>query len=83
MLRELQSKLEFPQGATGNETAARASGTPPLATAVARQRETDLIMEALVREYLNGTPRAETESGRKRTLGVHRVPYAQGQKRNE
>ena len=56
MLHELQSKLEFPHGATGNETAARASDAPSLATAAARQRETDLIMEALVREYLNGTP---------------------------
>jgi hypothetical protein len=52
MLHELQRKLEFRHGATGNETAARASE----ATAAARQRETDLIMEALVREYLNGTP---------------------------
>jgi hypothetical protein len=66
MLHELQSKLEFRRGATGNETAARASDTPSLATAAARQRETDLIMEALVREYLNGTPvqkLSQAESG--------------------
>ena len=83
MQHEIQTKPEFPYGAAGNEAAGRASDRRPPAIAAARERETDLIMEALVREYLNGTPRAETESGRKRTLGVHRVPHVRDQNRNE
>jgi hypothetical protein len=50
-----KASSNFLMAPQGNETAARAPDTPSLATAAARQREADLIMEALVREYLNGT----------------------------
>lgn len=63
MRHEFQTKPEFPYGGTGNEAAGRASHSPPPTTAAATQLETDLIMEALVREYLNGA-HVGTESGR-------------------
>jgi hypothetical protein len=50
MLREFQTKLEFPNGVAANDAA---GGDSSPAIAAARQRETYRIMEALVREYLN------------------------------
>jgi hypothetical protein len=57
MLHECQTRLEFPYDAAANDAAAKASEGRVLAAAAARQRETDLIMEALLREYLNSPQR--------------------------
>jgi hypothetical protein len=57
MLHGSQIKHEFPQGAKGTDVAGRIPDNPSSAVISAaprqRQRETDMIMEALVREYLS------------------------------
>jgi len=57
MLPEFQTKPECPYGTTGNEAVGKASDSPPPASDAVRQQETDLIMEALVREYWDSRSR--------------------------
>lgn len=58
MVGAFQTKLEVPHGIAGAETAARAANDSSLATRPP-QRETDLIMEALLREYLHNSPKMQ------------------------
>jgi hypothetical protein len=52
MLNALPTRLEYPYVTTAKQPAAIASEGRSFAVGAARQRETDLIMEALVREYM-------------------------------
>jgi hypothetical protein len=54
MLHDLKTKREFRVDVRGNEVAVRTADKPSPATAATWQREPDLIMEALLREYLTG-----------------------------
>jgi hypothetical protein len=58
MLHGFQTKQNLQYGAKGNEVATSVPDSPSPAVAAPgqRQRETDLIMESLLREYLNSTP---------------------------
>jgi hypothetical protein len=58
MLSGPKTELERACCATDNEAVARVSARPSLATRAVRQREADLIMEALVREYMSGPPQS-------------------------
>lgn len=58
MVGAFQTKLEVPPGVAGAEAAARAANDSFFATRPP-QRETDLIMEALLREYLHNSPRMQ------------------------
>jgi hypothetical protein len=52
MRHEFQTKPDFPYIAVGSEAAGSASDSPLPKAVAATQQETDIIMEALVREYL-------------------------------
>jgi hypothetical protein len=54
MLHELQTGRECPLDTTGKTVGAPERFSP--AIAADRRRETDLIMEELLREYLNSSP---------------------------
>jgi len=56
MLHELQTSREFLFDTTGTGAGASASNSSSAATVAGRRRETDVIMEALLREYLNCSP---------------------------
>jgi len=63
MLHVLQTRRAFPFDTTGKEVGA--SDSSP-AIAADKRRETDLIMEGLLREYLNCSPLRSTPVPSKR-----------------
>jgi hypothetical protein len=52
MLHAVQTKLEYPDGTTANRPVAKVAQGRCSAINADTQQQTDLIMEALVREYM-------------------------------
>ena len=52
MLNAVQIELEYPDGTTANQPVAKVAQGRCFAIDADTQRQTDLIMEALVREYM-------------------------------
>ncbi len=52
MLHAVQTKLEYPDGTAANRPVAKVAQDRCFAIDADTQRQTDLIMEALVREYM-------------------------------